>query len=49
MAPHNEGGTEAEGVENRVLRQIFEPKRGSREDYIAKTFIICNPQQTKFA
>jgi hypothetical protein len=37
-------------IDNRVLREIFEPKRdeGSGEDYITRSFMICTPQQIAY-
>jgi hypothetical protein len=39
-------------LENRVLRRIFGPKRdevtGSGEDYIKRSFILCNSHQISF-
>jgi hypothetical protein len=40
-------------IENRVLRKIFGPKRddvyyGSREHYVTRSFVICNPRQIFF-
>jgi hypothetical protein len=38
--------------ENRVLRRIFEPKRdeirGTGEDYITWSFMLCTPDQISF-
>jgi hypothetical protein len=34
--------------ENRVLRRIFGPRRGSGEEQTAKSFMICVPHQILF-
>jgi hypothetical protein len=39
-------------LENRVLRRIFGPKRaevrGSGENYITRSLMVCTPHQTLF-
>jgi hypothetical protein len=50
---HIEGGTEAEGLEKRVLRKIFGPEKerlqGSGEDYITRSFMKYTSHQILFA
>jgi len=45
LVAHIEGGAQAEGFENRVLRRIFGPKRDKvterGENYIMRNLMIC--------
>jgi hypothetical protein len=46
---HTAGCTQAAGVHNRLLTEIFGPKREKvmedGENYIVRSFMICTPHQ----